>query len=291
MTQKTLFDLGIDEVVNVAKVPQRSPFRYPGGKTWLVPRIRRWMDSLARKPALFIEPFAGGGIIGLTIAFEDYADQVILVEIDKQVAAVWKTILGTSNQWLADRIVSFNLSHESARQILASNPQSLREMAFQTILKNRIYHGGILANGSGMIKNGENGKGLHSRWYPNTLRKRILDIARISHKISFFESDGMQIIVDHKNDIHAVFFIDPPYTAGGKKAGKRLYNYNDVDHERLFELASNIKGECILTYDDADEVRGLAAKYGFDYRLVGMKNAHNNKMKELIIGKNLHWFA
>lgn len=24
-------------VVNVASVPQRSPFRYPGGKTWLVP--------------------------------------------------------------------------------------------------------------------------------------------------------------------------------------------------------------------------------------------------------------
>ena len=27
---------GIGRVVNVASVPQRSPFRYPGGKTWLV---------------------------------------------------------------------------------------------------------------------------------------------------------------------------------------------------------------------------------------------------------------
>ena len=26
--------------VNVASVPQRSPFRYPGGKTWLVPQVR-----------------------------------------------------------------------------------------------------------------------------------------------------------------------------------------------------------------------------------------------------------
>jgi len=24
-------------IVNVAMVPQRSPFRYPGGKTWLIP--------------------------------------------------------------------------------------------------------------------------------------------------------------------------------------------------------------------------------------------------------------
>ena len=27
-----------DRAVNVASVPQRSPLRYPGGKTWLVPR-------------------------------------------------------------------------------------------------------------------------------------------------------------------------------------------------------------------------------------------------------------
>ena len=32
-------------VVNVASVPQRSPFRYPGGKTWLVPVVRQWLKQ------------------------------------------------------------------------------------------------------------------------------------------------------------------------------------------------------------------------------------------------------
>lgn len=32
-----------DKPVNVASVPQRSPFRYPGGKTWLVPYVRDWL--------------------------------------------------------------------------------------------------------------------------------------------------------------------------------------------------------------------------------------------------------
>jgi DNA adenine methylase len=46
--------------VNVASVPMRSPFRYPGGKAWLIQQLRRWMRSLGRKPSLFVEPFAGG---------------------------------------------------------------------------------------------------------------------------------------------------------------------------------------------------------------------------------------
>ena len=46
--------------VNVASVPQRSPFRYPSGKTWLVPYIRDWLRHNKTRPARLIEPFAGG---------------------------------------------------------------------------------------------------------------------------------------------------------------------------------------------------------------------------------------
>lgn len=79
-------------MVNISQVPHRSPFRYPGGKTWLVPRVRTWLASLPGKPAIFVEPFAGGAIVGLTVGFEGLADHVVLVELDPQVAAVWQTI-------------------------------------------------------------------------------------------------------------------------------------------------------------------------------------------------------
>ncbi len=67
--QITLFEIpGYDNkmnVVNVASVPQRSPFRYPGGKTWLIPTVRKWLQQNT-KAGLLIEPFAGGGIVSLT---------------------------------------------------------------------------------------------------------------------------------------------------------------------------------------------------------------------------------
>ena len=77
MHQQALFeDDHLSRVVNVASVPQRSLFRYPGGKTWLVPQIRRWLWSKQNSPAELIEPFAGGGIIGLTAAAENLAQHV-----------------------------------------------------------------------------------------------------------------------------------------------------------------------------------------------------------------------
>lgn len=278
-----------DKPVNVASVPQRSPFRYPGGKTWLVPLFRRWMFSLPAAPKLLIEPFAGGGIIGLTAAFEYLADEVLLVELDRQIAAVWKAILGGDAQWLAKRIVAFELSPESAKAELSKTPKSERELAFQTIVKNRTAHGGILAEGAGVLKHGENGKGILSRWYPQTLAKRITNIELVARRLRFVQRDAFEVIAEHRKNRDAVFFIDPPYTAGGKRAGSRLYTHSKIDHEKLFTLCESLRGDFLMTYDNADEVHALAEKHGFESKAVAMKNTHHAEMDELLVGRNLDW--
>src|SRR5438067_8707247 len=88
-------------IVNVASVPQRSPFRYPGGKTWFVPYLRDWLRSKSKLPTRFIEPFAGGGIVSLTVAFERLAKHVVFAELDAGVAAVWRVVLNGQAEWLA----------------------------------------------------------------------------------------------------------------------------------------------------------------------------------------------
>ena len=279
------------QIVNVASVPQRSPFRYPGGKTWLIPRLRQWLHSLEKRPEEFIEPFGGGAISSLTVAAEKLADHVTIVELDEAVAAVWQTIFHEENgaQYLAERIISFELTPESVNEILKQPPREMRELAFQTILRNRVNRGGILAPGAGMIKVGENGKGLASRWYPATLHRRILDIARLREQITFIHGDGMKVLRANAERRMAVFFIDPPYTASDKRAGSRLYNHPNINHEMLFESAQHLAGDFLMSYDDAPEVRMLARTCGFDIQAVAMKNTHHAKMSELLIGRNLSW--
>jgi len=278
-----------DQVVNVASVPQRSPFRYPGGKTWLIPRVRQWLRSLPKRPSVLVEPFAGGAIVGLTVAFERLAEKVVLVELDEQVAAVWKTILSDDCEWLVGRMLSFTPTSENVRAELANTDPTTPALAFRTLVKNRTYHGGILAPGSRPMKNGENGRGLKSRWYPETLAGRIRAIASIRDRISFTEGDGIAAIRAYGRRKSAAFFIDPPYTAAGKKAGTRLYTYHALDHEKLFLTMSRVAGDFLTTYDNAEEVAALAVKHGMETRTVAMKNTHHAQMTELLIGRDLSW--
>jgi DNA adenine methylase len=279
----------IPKPVNVSSVRQLSPFRYPGGKTWFVPTFKQWFMQLNSKPEILVEPFAGGGIISLTALFENLVPKAVMVELDEEIAAVWKTVVDGESEWLAKRILSFEISRESVIKEISKVPHNIKEKAFQAILKNRTYHGGILAAGSGLLKYGENGKGIHSRWYPKTLAKRFILIKEIANKIDFRCVDGLSVVREFNSNQNAIFFIDPPYTAGGKKAGKRLYKYYELDHEKLFTLCESIKGDFLMTYDDAEEVKILARHHGFQMRLIPMTNTHHATMEELVIGKNLEW--
>ncbi|MEY4978767.1 MAG: hypothetical protein RLZZ352_1037 [Pseudomonadota bacterium] len=290
--QNNLF--GFDEPirtapVNVASVPQRSPFRYPGGKTWFIPRLRQWLGHQASKPRQLIEPFAGGGIVSLTAAFENLAHHVLMIELDEDIAAVWQTILSDDRDWLAQRILNFDMSRDNAVQEIRRTPASGREKAFQTIIKNRTFHGGILAAGSGLLKHGEAGKGVLSRWYPATLAKRINDIGLVASKIEFQQGDAFTVLKQHQHETDSVYFIDPPYTAGGKNAGSRLYTHFSIDHELLFQQCTQLAGDFIMTYDHSDEVIQLALRHGFQAKPIAMKNTHHAEMTELVIGRDLSW--
>lgn len=262
-----------------------SPFRYPGGKSWYVPAFREWL-STQDGAGIVVEPFAGGAVVILSALAADPTMRGAMCERDDRVASVWKVALGASDGdfWrLASSILDFTLDRDTATECLSTEPTDLVALAFQTILRNRVNRGGVIARRGGLLRSGERNMGIASRWYPDTLVARLRGVRGLRDRLDFHHGDGFDLIARHANDRSAALFVDPPYTAGGKRAGSRLYTHSELDHGRLFAECAAFAGAVNMTYDDAPEVRELAALHGFELREVAMRNAHHARMSELSI--------
>ena len=271
--------------VNVATVPHRSPLRYPGGKTWLIPHIRAWLEQADAE--ILIDPFAGGGIVPLTAIMEGFVKRAVMVEIDHDVAAFWHAALRDGRQ-MAESVKQCDPTREMLASWESSQPGCLHEHGFRTLVLNRTRRAGILAEGASYMLNGENGKGLLSRWYPDTLAARLLGLADAAGRIAFCEGDGMRILPPllHGWGRRAAVFLDPPYTAGGKRAGTRLYTESELDHRGLFNLLADTTANFLMTYDAAPEIVKLVKRHRFHAVVVDVKNAHHNRVPELVITRS-----
>ena len=211
--------------VNVACVPQRSPLRYPGGKTWLIPHVRYWLtghvgaapsarggadahnsrqrqlqapqsSSTARaaaKSGLLVEPFAGGGIVSLTAVMEGMVERCMLAELDEDVSAFWQAALRCGAS-LQSRVRRFQPTRDAVNALASSVPAGVLDRGFRTLVLNRTRRGGILAAGASLSRRGENGKGVASRWYPETTIRRLAEIERHAPRIDFRETDGLDLL-------------------------------------------------------------------------------------------------
>jgi DNA adenine methylase len=196
---------------------------------------------------------------------------------------VWRVVLNGQAEWLAKQILQFDLTLENVTAVLKQNAPELREKAFQTILRNRVQRGGIMADGAGLIKTGESGRGLNSRWYPETLARRIREINQQKDRMTFVEDNGFNLIEEHKADTEAAFYIDPPYTL----AARRLYKVWQIDHARLFAVMAECRGDFLMSYDNTAEIAALAKKHGFESRPIAPSKGAGKVSTHLLIGKKL----
>lgn len=273
---------------NPAQVPKWSPFRYPGGKTAFAPLFREWL--LAQEPErrrLVVEPFAGGGAVGLEALLSGAAEEVLLVEIDPEVSLVWEVLAGGGAEALAEAVLQFPATLEAAEALLQAEPKDPIEGALRTLVRNRVARGGLLAPGAGRVRRGEGGRGPFSRWYPQTLAARIRAIGRAGKRLRFLRGDGMEILEAMRGEEKVSFFLDPPYTATPTSPGHRLYTYSQLDHERLFALAGSLRGAFLMTHEDSPPVRGWAKDLGLQVRPLVTLTAQGRRARELLLGRNL----
>ncbi|MBK9617189.1 MAG: DNA adenine methylase [Uliginosibacterium sp.] len=262
-----------------------SPLRYPGGKSWLALELRTWLSI--NPSSELVELFAGGAFASLLAVVEGYVSKATLVELDPAVCAVWRSIFSPTADDLCALIEKFTFDEKSVRELLSVEPESEVMLAFRTIVMNRARRGGILAPGAGLLKLGERKKGMASRWYPETLCKRIFMLNSYAKKFSVIEGDALEKLSTlNRRKSHVKLFIDPPYIKLQERGIKPLYRFNSINHRKLFELVGKTHHDFLMTYDLNEIAMSFAKQQNLCVEKIQMRTAHAIKKEELLITRN-----
>ena len=254
------------------------------------PAVIRWLSSLPHNIQSFVEPFAGGASVSLAVAQLDLSENIVLSEIDEELAAFWETVFSDSSLNLSVKISEFLVLRADVRRLLRDPAVDKVDAAFKCLVRNRLQHGGVLAPGAALLKSGESNRGLASRWYPETLIRRIKALQELRPKIQFIHGDAFKVIEQYSCREDAVFFVDPPYTINGNGPGKRLYRHSDVEVSTVFSCLRRAKGSFLLCYHNTAEIRELIAENCFSWVEVEMQSKHHVKRRELLISNRGNLF-
>lgn len=237
------------------KFPSRvSPLRYPGGKSKIINQIYNKCNKDKLKN--FVEPFAGGASVGLSLLLSHQVEELYLNDADYGIYSLFWSIKFFS-EVLCDRIIAFipsNLAQKASKKVITDNYTSmdLIDAGWTCLINNRLSFSGIWK--ANCMSNPS------ARWNPEELCRRIRNIHAVSEHIHLSCTDALPYIEEMYWLPDATIFIDPPYFAKGKE----LYHhyYSPSDHKALADLIDDLyKGmpgaDMIVTYDMAEYIKSI----------------------------------
>jgi len=233
---------------------QVSPLRWPGGKSKFVGQLLSYCNP--SKMENFVEPYAGGASVGLSLLLAGKIKDFYLNDIDFGVYSLFQLIKDMP-EVLIDKIQQFNPTKEAfyqARQKVKENYTDLDmvDAAWNLLVVNRLAYSGIPKANCMSVP--------EARWSADTLIKRIRNIHRVSENIHVSCMDACELIEEKYWLPNTTIFIDPPY----KIKGKDIYvnYYTDKNHYELSNLLDDLyKGmpgaDMLITYDDCEFIKEI----------------------------------
>ena len=67
-----------------------TPFRYPGGKTFLAGYLRAVVKANRLRDPIYAEPYCGGAGAALSLLFTEVVSDIYLNDLDPAIATFWR---------------------------------------------------------------------------------------------------------------------------------------------------------------------------------------------------------
>ncbi|MFA5655595.1 MAG: DNA adenine methylase [Dysgonamonadaceae bacterium] len=240
-----------------------SPLRYPGGKSKLYPFVKLMIRKYKLNNGVYIEPFAGGAGVALSLLINKDVQQIVINDYDKAIYSFWRAITKETNAFIS-LIEQTPVNTETWKKQKAiyenEGDRYSLELGFAAFYLNRTNRSGILKAGpiGGLNQTGE--YKICARYNKENLINRILLIAEHKKNIKVYNKDIISFI---RNIIprfdNCFIYFDPPYFNKGPKLYTNFFTYED--HKRISQEIKKINCPWIVTYDNVDKIIELYDGY------------------------------
>lgn len=265
----------------------KTPLRYPGGKSKLTPFILELLTE-NQISGHYVEPYAGGAGVGIQLLLSKKVNHIHLNDSDFGVYAFWHSVLNKNEQF-CELIAGASMTVKEWRRqqeiYKKADRRKKLELGFSFFYLNRCNRSGVLNAGviGGLDQTG-NYK-MDARFSRNDLIRRVETIGIYKDKISITNFDAEYYIQNYipnlpEND--TLVYLDPPYY---EKGSDLYYNaYNREDHAQLARVIQReIRHKWVLSYDGVPEILDLYGRrrhflYDLQYSV-----AKNYKGKEVFV--------
>jgi DNA adenine methylase len=252
-----------------------SPLRYPGGKASFSPFIAQVMEQNGLAGGHYLEPYAGGAGVALSLLFSGHASHIHINDADPAVFAFWQSVTAYP-QDLLDLLESTPITMSEWfkwRSVLREECQaSVVEKGFATLFMNRTNRSGILKAGVIGGKNQEGTYKLDARFKKDAIAQRISTIADKAKQISVYSEDALQLLKRCADFLprNSLIYLDPPYYVKGRGLYRNYYQHDDhVAIAKTIQM-QKFKSPWVVSYDNAQEICDMyqmsqSLTYGLNY--------------------------
>ncbi|MGI9392215.1 MAG: DNA adenine methylase [Parvibaculales bacterium] len=226
-----------------------SPLRYPGGKTKLASFVKELFYENKMIGLEYVEPFAGGAGVALSLLFEEYVSTITINDFDRSVYAFWYSVI-TDNERFCERLERVNIDIPTwfqQKEIQQDKENSdLFSLGFSTFFLNRTNFSGVI-NGGVIGGKEQNGKyKINARFNKNELIKKIQKIYQYRSRIKVTNRDAVELI----QELDPCFvYLDPPYVSKSKDLYMNQLMHSDHKKLSRFLLSAQSQFHWLLSYD------------------------------------------
>lgn len=252
----------------------------------MVDYVKQLMEVNDLVGGTYIEPYAGGASVALSLLFSKYAGRIKINDIDRAIYAFWYSVLNETDalcRLIADTPVTmetWQMQHELQKKKAEAD---LLELGFSTFFLNRTNRSGILNGG---VIGGKEQQGtwkIDARYNKKDLIERIEHVAGYSDLIELTSMDAVGLIKRYKRTPAAktLCYLDPPYYVKGRDL--YLNFYKDDDHRDIAEAIKKFKGRWIISYDAVSFLKDLYKEYRQQEYYLSYSAGNPSKGKEIMV--------